>query len=317
MILHRISTCLLYILCYFSTFSNSYVLFYHTENSSSVQYYDCIYYTRSMIQDNIQNVKYCRQLNRSQLLPHDFNQSCQNGGRLWPFEELSRLNVSTSEVLQWSSSMEQTDRYAKYLSNSSLDVEDRYICNCTNLASFGKFCEYKFYNGSTSFADAVKKQFQPLEYSNMNNDSVTIGSQLHNNRPCYTTWTCNSGLMCLDWRHICDGKYAGLIILLNSSFRLYFQVNNSVWMVWMKIIARHWNSMNVKMMNIDVQMECVFQKNIGWMVIMIVWIGQMRRTLLFIQDSIAFVYHRSLVMNICVHIVNGRAGMVSFHSYLM
>jgi hypothetical protein len=115
-----------------------------------------------MIQDNIQNVKYCRQLNRSQLLPHDFNQSCQNGGRLWPFEELSRLNVSTSEVLQWSSSMEQTDRYAKYLSNSSLDVEDRYICNCTNLASFGKFCEYKFYNGSTSFADAVKKQFQPL-----------------------------------------------------------------------------------------------------------------------------------------------------------
>ena len=33
------------------------------------------------------------------------------------------------------------------------------------------------------------------------------------------------------------------------------------------------------MMNIDEPMESVFQKNIGWMVILIVWIGQMRQTL--------------------------------------
>jgi hypothetical protein len=181
-----------------------------------MQYYDCIYYTRLKIQDNIQGVKYCRQLNKSQSLQRDFNQSCHNHGQLWVFEELSRLNISTSDVLQWSSSMEQTDRYAKYLSNNSFDIDDKYICNCTNPSSFGKFCEYKFYGDSTSFADAIAKQFQPLENLGMTKDNIYVGSQLHNNRPCYTTWTCSSGLMCLDWRYICDGKHncCSLIIFL-------------------------------------------------------------------------------------------------------
>ena len=102
MILHRTLIRLLYFLCYSSTFCNSYVLLYHTENSPSLQYYDCIYYTRSMIQDNIQGVKYCRQLNESQSLHRDFNQSCHNNGELWSFKELSLLNVSTSDVLRWS-----------------------------------------------------------------------------------------------------------------------------------------------------------------------------------------------------------------------
>jgi hypothetical protein len=167
-----------------------------------MQYYDCIYYARSEIRNNIQNIKYCRQLNKTQPLQRNFNQSCYNGGQLWFFEELFLRNVSAAAVLQWSSSMEQTDHYSKYLSNRSLDIRDKYICNCTNPASFGKFCEYEFYGSSTSFGDAVTKQFEPLGYS-----SMYIASQLHNNRPCYTTWTCNSGLLCLDWRHICDGKH--------------------------------------------------------------------------------------------------------------
>lgn len=97
--------------------------------------------------------------------------------------------------------MEQTDRYSKYLSNSSLDVGDEYICNCTHLSSFGKFCEYQFYGSSLSFDAEISNQFKPLEHS-----SINIGSQLHGNRPCYMTLICDSGLICLDWRHICDGK---------------------------------------------------------------------------------------------------------------
>jgi hypothetical protein len=196
---------LLHFLCYFSTFS-SYVLLYHTENSPSVQYYDCIYYTRSETQNNIQGVKYCRQLNESQSLQRDFNQTCHNDGQLRSFEKLSHLNVSASDVLQWSSSLEQTDRYSKYLSNSSLDMKDDYICNCTNPSSFGKFCEYKFYGDSTSFDDAITAQLQPLQSFTVGSRKIHAGSQLHDNRPCYVTWTCDSGLMCLDWRHICDGK---------------------------------------------------------------------------------------------------------------
>jgi hypothetical protein len=162
MTLHRpLIRLILYFLYYSSTFCNCYILIYHTEDSPLVQYYDCIYYTRSTIQDNIQGVKYCRQLNVSQPLHRNFNQSCQHGGVLWSFEELSFHNVLVSDVLRWSSSIEQTDRYSKYLSNRSFDVREKYICNCTNLASFGKFCEYAFYGGSVSFNDAITKQFEP------------------------------------------------------------------------------------------------------------------------------------------------------------
>ncbi len=197
---------LLYILCYASTFSHSYVLLYHTENSFSMQYYDCMYYTRSKMQDNIQGVKYCRQMNESQPLNRDFNQTCHNNGVLKSFKELSHLNISASDVLRWSSSMEQTDLYSKYLSNSSFDVGDEYICNCTNLSSFGKFCEYQFYGGSTSFNETITKQFKPIENGFNEYGPINIGSQLHGNRPCYMTLRCDLGLMCLDWRHICDGK---------------------------------------------------------------------------------------------------------------
>ncbi len=158
------------------------------------------------MQDNIQGVKYCRQLNESQPLDRDFNQTCHNNGVLWAFKELARRDVSASDILRWSSSMEQTDRYSKYLSNSSLDVGDKYICNCTNRSSFGKFCEYEFYGGSTSFDGAITEQFEILDNYFDPYGSINIGSQLHDNRPCYMTLICNSGLMCLDWRHICDGK---------------------------------------------------------------------------------------------------------------
>jgi hypothetical protein len=210
---------ILYFLYYSSTFCNCYILIYHTEDSPLVQYYDCIYYTRSTIQDNIQGVKYCRQLNVSQPLHRNFNQSCQHGGVLWSFEELSFHNVLVSDVLRWSSSIEQTDRYSKYLSNRSFDVGEKYICNCTNLASFGKFCEYEFYGGSVSFNDAITKQFEPLK-----NVDINIGSQLHGNRPCYTTLTCDSGLMCMEWRHICDGKYDKIRVILSKTYQSLYQL---------------------------------------------------------------------------------------------
>ena len=218
MILHRTLIRLLCFLCYFSTFCNSYVLLYHTENSPSVQYYDCMYYTRSMIQNNIQGVKYCRQLNESQPLNRTFNQSCHDGGKLWSFEELSLINVSASDALRWSSSMEQTDCYSKYLSSGSVDIGDKYIFNCTHLASFGKFCEYEYYRGSTFFHQALTSQFKHLNTFSVNIADIYVGSQLHDNRPCYMTLECDSGLMCLDWRHICDGKNDRI----NDSFRFCF-----------------------------------------------------------------------------------------------
>ena len=192
-------------LSYFFVFCKCYVLLHNTDNSSSVQYYDCMYYTRSTTANKIQGVKYCRQRDKSKGLYRHFDQSCHHNGVLWSFEELSRRNISPSDILRWSSSLEQVDRYSKYLSNHSFDMKDRNLCNCTDLSSFGKFCEYKFYSGITSFNEAIRKQFAPLEKYSMSTGKINIVSQLHQNRVCYVTWICHSGLMCLDWRYICDG----------------------------------------------------------------------------------------------------------------
>jgi hypothetical protein len=73
------------------------------------------------------------------------------------------------------------------------------MCNCS-LGTFGKFCEYEFMTTNT-FEDAIDYQFQLKK-------KYRIGSQLWGNITCYTTLNnCNSGLRCLTWHNICDGKY--------------------------------------------------------------------------------------------------------------
>ncbi|CAF0803072.1 unnamed protein product [Didymodactylos carnosus] len=108
------------------------------------------------------------------------------------------MNISARRVLEWSTSIELLDLYAKYLMlNNSTD--DLLICNCSKNDVFGKFCEYRFYLNWETFDDAIKAQFQPIT-------DLDIGSQLHNNRPCYQThFQCDFGLMCLVWSNICDG----------------------------------------------------------------------------------------------------------------
>ena len=78
-----------------------------------------------------------------------------------------------------------------------------------------------------------------------------------------------------------------------------------------------WTSANVKTTNIDVQMECAFQSNIGSMVIMIVRTGPTRQGYIAVQDLTAFLRLPSLVMSMYVFIINGRAAMVSSHSDLV
>jgi len=172
--------------------TDSYTLLYHTENSIDTQYFDCIYYNQ---------IKYCVQSSISSPLQREINVSCHMNGRLWSFEELSVRNISVSEVLKWSSSIEQTDRYAKYLLNGRFDQGENVICNCTNPQRFGKSCEYEFYFDSLSFNEAIENQFKPLE----NTSEINVGSQIMNTRLCYLSISCNLGI-CLDWRHICDGK---------------------------------------------------------------------------------------------------------------
>ncbi|CAF0984601.1 unnamed protein product [Rotaria magnacalcarata] len=191
-----------FVVIFYICYCDAVVLLYHTENSQELQYFDCIYYTRLLTRDNIQGIKYCQQLNNSHRLDRNPVQICENNGTLWKFSDLRQLNFTATDVVKWSSSVEQADRYAKYLLNSAISQEENenYICNCTKSGQFGKYCEYMLYLDSLLFDEAISKQFDLYGFT-------PIGSQLHNNRPCYQAhFECDFGSMCLDWRHICDGK---------------------------------------------------------------------------------------------------------------
>ena len=102
------------IFCLVKTNSTSVKLF-KTENSVSVQSYDCVYYT-NLAAYNIQTTPYCIRTNESISLNRPFTtNTCENSGKEWTLRSLKEMNVSQDEVLTWSSSIEMADRYAAYL----------------------------------------------------------------------------------------------------------------------------------------------------------------------------------------------------------
>ncbi|CAF3900572.1 unnamed protein product [Rotaria sordida] len=125
---------------------------------------------------------------------------CSSSGKKITYIDLQTLNISPNEVLRWSSSVEKADEYAAYLFNSSLfyDAENIFLCNCSNPSVFGKFCEYELFFNSQSFHNTIIKQFE-MKYEDI------YSSQIYGNILCYTTLICDYGLLCLDWRNICDG----------------------------------------------------------------------------------------------------------------
>ncbi|CAF1058675.1 unnamed protein product [Adineta steineri] len=176
---------------------HSHVYLFNTEDSSDVEYFDCVYV-------NVDSkVKYCVRPDVSVSLNREaFGQVCQNNGQLWFFSDLLKNNISASTVLKWSSSIDEADQYAAYIARNSLEqtVGDDSICNCTQLSTFGKYCEYQFPNGKSEFRDELYEQY-------ISKEKYPLGHQLHGDILCYTTLDlyCDYGLLCLDWRNICDG----------------------------------------------------------------------------------------------------------------
>ncbi|CAF2840950.1 unnamed protein product [Rotaria sp. Silwood2] len=71
------------------------------------------------------------------------------------------------------------------------------LCECTDSLLFGKNCEYFLPEGTTS------EEIIAWEVQMKTIDSWQM--QLFGDSVCYTTLSCNTGLLCLDWRDICDG----------------------------------------------------------------------------------------------------------------
>ena len=161
-----------------------------TQDGSALEHYDCV---------SVGSLVYCRRprypmnLSRS-----DEYVSCdkRNGGITHRFSHLRSMNMNTSAILhEWKSSVDQVEAYRRYLNDSS--ERDDYLCECSRAGTFGKYCEYQLPIGTT-FEETLNWQ---VETRNRNEWEV----QAHGNITCYEGILCNFGLLCLDWREICDG----------------------------------------------------------------------------------------------------------------
>ncbi|CAF0759117.1 unnamed protein product [Adineta steineri] len=152
--------------------------------------------------DHGEEIPYCRRLNETQQLDRNRSQ-CENEGVKLSFLNLLEEGIKPSNVLDWSSSVEINDLYAAFFFNRSLieNHNDPFICNCTMLGTFGKYCEYQWTNEAKSFSDAIKTQFEIKEAD----EDHLWNTQRYGKILCYETLPCNTGDLCLDWREICDG----------------------------------------------------------------------------------------------------------------
>jgi hypothetical protein len=173
------------------------VLLYDTENDQKVEKFDCVYYKHN----DREEVSYCRRPGGSQSL--DRNRSeCANQGKRMFLHDLLDQAIEPSNTLKWSSNVEMADMYASLFYNRSVldeDHSDRFICNCTQLGTFGKYCEYQLTHGAIKISETIKAQWQQKETGD-SWDTQRYGKIL-----CYDTLPCHSGPLCLNWREICDG----------------------------------------------------------------------------------------------------------------
>lgn len=164
------------------------IYLYNTEDGVSIEFYDCIDHN---------NLLYCRRPAEPISLQRDKDvRSCHSNGRMHSFVDVLSANINVSTILhQWKSSIEKVDQYSYYKKSST--KFDGYLCECTNVQSFGKNCEYLLPFGET-FDETISWQ---MTMRNANPSEV----QRHGDVICYKTLECDYGLLCLDWRDICDG----------------------------------------------------------------------------------------------------------------
>jgi hypothetical protein len=178
------------------TISDGRILIYNTENDETFEKFDCIYY----VNGDGEETPYCQRLNDTRPLDRKTTM-CKNEGEKILLRHLIDRDVKPSEVLQWSSSIEIADIYARVFYNHSFLEKDgeKFICNCTASGTFGKYCEYQLTHGKRYFSEAVKAQFEGKKSLD------TWNTQRYGTILCYETLPCNTGDLCLDWREICDG----------------------------------------------------------------------------------------------------------------
>ena len=175
-------------------FVESQVFLYRTDKQSfDTNHFDCVFVQSS-------SLWYCRRPTEEIDREDDPGQSCvKNGGELYRFSELRSKNISTNTLQhRWTTiNLEQVEEYSLYLRD--LRLEDGHLCRCLHLGAFGMNCEYQLPFGET-FEETLRWQLM-MRARQENEQKV----QMYGDVVCYETLECESGLLCLDWREICDG----------------------------------------------------------------------------------------------------------------
>jgi hypothetical protein len=183
-----------------TSITSSQILLYNTEENPLTDRFDCLYHTQ---QNTAHEIPYCQRPD-GQISSIRTHTQCENDGKKRSFRDLLDEDIQPSEVLQWSSSVEMADLYASIYYNRSFFNDDHhhhqtFICQCTQMGTFGKFCEYQLTHNATHFTRAITAQFHQKKL-NDSWDTQKYGLIL-----CYQTLSCDSSPLCLDWREICDG----------------------------------------------------------------------------------------------------------------
>jgi hypothetical protein len=132
------------------------ILLYNTENQLVTEKFDCIYH----IANDGEEISYCRRPGGN-LTVDRHRSDCDNQGQKKYVRDLLRDNIEPAELLTWNSGVEMADLYAGLFYNRSLLAEshDQFLCQCTKLGTFGKYCEYQQTHHASTFDQTIKAQF--------------------------------------------------------------------------------------------------------------------------------------------------------------
>ncbi|CAF3980544.1 unnamed protein product, partial [Adineta steineri] len=118
------------------------------------------------------------------------NVSSCTQGTTWYFSTLKDNNITTDDLLKWRIPFETIEHYAYYLDNNSTNS---FICNCTH-DRIGTVCQYLLPVNLSTTAELSKDQLRDLPARETGLYTCLIDMI-----------KCNTGLLCLEWRQVCDG----------------------------------------------------------------------------------------------------------------
>lgn len=165
---------------------------YWTENGPSMEFYDCV---------TIASLSYCRRPSSPvDLVRESDPQSCQrNQGTPHWFSQLRTWKVNVSTLLhQWGTNLEAVERYARYLRDAA-EQTNEFICQCQRENRFGPNCEYGSWQ-PLALDVGLRAQFR-WKFTGYGPEWLQLVAPM----VCYRGVECDAGLLCLDWREICDG----------------------------------------------------------------------------------------------------------------